>query len=74
MVGVNEYLSENVFQWLAHRHTQRLWQERERKETHVDGKETETETAGQNSRSTKKPRLREEKTSVRDRQRGRAME
>lgn len=24
---VNEYLSENVFQWLAHRHTHRLWRE-----------------------------------------------
>lgn len=56
MVGVNEYLSENVFQWLAHRHTQRLWKERERKETHADGKETETKTAGQSSRSTKTQR------------------
>lgn len=32
MVGANEYLSENVFQWLAHRHTQRLWERGERRD------------------------------------------
>lgn len=46
---------ENVFQWLAHRRTHRLWKERQREGM-------EMETAGRSSRSTKRWRVREEKT------------
>lgn len=47
MVRMNEYLSANVFQSLAHRHTQRLWKESQKRTG--DG-----ETAGCSSRSTKR--------------------
>ncbi|CAB1428585.1 unnamed protein product [Pleuronectes platessa] len=47
--AVNEYLSENIFQSLAHRPTQRLWEGRRRGRGR-DRKETQAVTAGQRCR------------------------